>query len=109
MSETKLLPCPFCGGEATIDREDIFCDNCYLSMKIFSRVHNGDAETYDEARTQAINDWNTRKPMDNIVEQLEERKNDSLQLWKQYQLKDDFGKMFAFDESIKIVRKGGIE
>lgn len=69
---TELKRCPFCGGEAIIDREDIFCDNCFLSMRIDSRVINGEAKTYEEARKQTIESWNTRKPMDRIVERLEE-------------------------------------
>ena len=107
MSETKLLPCPFCGGEAIIDREDIFCDNCYLSMRIDSRVHNGDAETYDEARTQAINDWNTRKPMDNIVAELEKAKTSS-----NYEIEGLItrnGYIMGIDKSIDIVKAGGVE
>lgn len=63
-SNIKLLPCPFCGGEAILDREDIFCDYCHLSMKIDDRLYNREAENYEEARTQAIEDWNTRKPME---------------------------------------------
>jgi predicted DsbA family dithiol-disulfide isomerase len=59
--------------EAVLDREDIFCDNCYLSMRIDSRLSNREAETYKEARQQAIETWNTRTPMANIVEKLEER------------------------------------
>ena len=72
MSELKC--CPFCGEEAVLDREDIFCSNCYLSMRIDSRLPNREAETYKEARQQAIETWNTRTPMANIVEKLEELK-----------------------------------
>lgn len=60
-SETQLLPCPFCGGEASLDREDIFCDSCHLSMKIDDRLYNREAENYEEAREQTIEAWNTRK------------------------------------------------
>ena len=71
--DIKLLPCPFCGGEAILDKEDIFCDQCHLSMRIDDRLYNREAENYEEARTQAIEDWNTRKPIDRIVEQLQEK------------------------------------
>lgn len=63
MSETKLKPCPFCGGEARIEHlpwcfdSAVICNNCY-------------ARITDEPLL-AIKAWNTRKPMDNIVSELE--------------------------------------
>lgn len=60
MSKIQLEPCPLCGEEVHIDREDIFCDYCHLSLKIYDRLYNGEAETYEEAREQAIETWNTR-------------------------------------------------
>ena len=56
----ELKKCPFCSGEVMLDREDIFCDNCHLSMRIDDRKYNGEAETYEEAREQAIEAWNNR-------------------------------------------------
>ena len=96
-SDIKLLSCPFCGGEAILDREDIFCDYCHLSMKIDDRLYNREAENYEEARTQAIEAWNTRKPMDRIVEKLEEMKGNPPEL--QY-------RHLVVDECISIVRGG---
>lgn len=105
MKQVSLKPCPFCGGKPVLlkhndeDYYKVFCECCGARQWTFANRTDRDA----------IKNWNTRKPMDNILEKLEEKKNESLQLWKQYQLKDDAGKMFAFDESIKIARKGGIE
>ena len=56
----ELKKCPFCGGEVMLDREDIFCDNCHVSMKIHDRLYNGEAENYAEAREQTIEAWNRR-------------------------------------------------
>ena len=58
----ELLPCPLCGEEVSIDREYIFCDYCHLICRIDDRIYNGEAETYQEARQQAIDCWNTRTP-----------------------------------------------
>lgn len=58
----ELKPCPLCGEEVSIDREYIFCDYCHLICRIDDRIYNGEAETYQEAREQAIKDWNTRTP-----------------------------------------------
>ena len=68
MSEIKLKPCPFCGckniqfWEADNDthRFQIVCMQCF----------NGTDECISEE--VAIEKWNTRKPMANIVEKLEE-------------------------------------
>lgn len=78
MSEIKLLPCPFCGGEATpvycengnrytsnilylSKRGTIKCKKCNLTLpRVYSKV------------SKAIEAWNTRKPMERIVERLEE-------------------------------------
>lgn len=69
MSE-KLLPCPFCGGEARFFQMRITkgirlgyvkCTECGLRLE-------QENCTEDFATAQ----WNTRKPMEKIVERLEE-------------------------------------
>ena len=50
----ELKPCPLCGEAVNIDREYIFCDYCHLICRIDDRIYNGEAETYQEAREQAI-------------------------------------------------------
>ena len=69
MSELKC--CPFCGGEAKISSYDwgysvkeywIYCNPCDCAS---GRYHS---------KEEAINAWNTRTPMANIVEKLEEEK-----------------------------------
>ena len=74
MSEIKLLPCPFCGGEAKIESisnsiGDILlvgykvkCTQCYAST--LPNNYTGDKQ-------EAIKRWNTRKPMERIAEQIE--------------------------------------
>ena len=56
----ELKPCPLCGEAVNIDREYIFCDYCHLICRIDDRIYNGEAETYQEAREQAIESQNTR-------------------------------------------------
>ena len=69
MSELELLPCPFCGGEAKIATYDwghsvkeywIYCNPCDCAS---GRCHSKEG---------AINAWNTRTPMANILKKLEE-------------------------------------
>lgn len=66
MSETKLKPCPFCGGEAKALRNIhnyyiVKCSKCSIST-----LQRG-------KKAEAINAWNTRKPIDRILERLEEK------------------------------------
>lgn len=65
MNNIKIKPCPFCGHEAIlkINREHLYivqCDKCEATSKIC------------ESENEAAEAWNTRKPMDKVVEQLEE-------------------------------------
>lgn len=75
----KLLKCPFCGGEATLkrDQKDDFVE---WSVGCYNRGCVCSAHTYCyDNKDDAIRDWNTRTPMANIVEKLEEMKKDSSQ------------------------------
>ena len=60
----KIKPCPFCGGEA-----DAEWHHGYWGV----RCNNCNAEVIADGMNDAIELWNTRKPMDSIVEQLKER------------------------------------
>lgn len=73
MSEIKLLPCPFCGGEASLkrDQKDDFVE---YSVGCYNRGCVCAAHTYCYYdKEEAIRDWNTRKPMERIIERLEEK------------------------------------
>lgn len=72
MSEIKLLPCPFCGGEASLkrDQKDDFVE---YSVGCYNRGCVCAAHTYCYYdKEEAIRDWNTRKPMERILTRLEE-------------------------------------
>ena len=67
----KLKPCPFCGGNNVgVFKHEYFykshlyaahCYDCHFCLKMV------------ETEEEAIKAWNTRNPMDRIVEQLEEK------------------------------------
>lgn len=59
MSELKLLPCPFCGGEATIDnaggKYQAWCKYCCC-------IHMGE---FYNTEAEAITAWNRRAQPEN--------------------------------------------
>ena len=76
MSDERLLPCPFCGGEAEVittktrqgQTSSVRCSKCSCKVTILKPAYyEGDVEK------DTVEAWNTRKPMERIVEKLEER------------------------------------
>ena len=67
VSEIKLLPCPFCGGEAKLSKS-----GSYAVVSCLNSSCNGNACCYKyDSPQEAIEHWNTRKPMERIIEKLE--------------------------------------
>lgn len=112
MSDTKLKPCPFCGGEAEAKKEiggscwKVKCKQCSCEVGRYW-FHN---------KNHAIIAWNTRKPMDNIVAELEEEKDysyaDMDEYASRYELNlDDCDDWFykGLARAIDIVKAGGME
>lgn len=104
MSEVKIRNCPCCGGKSrfVVDHEHV---NVNCETEIYGYVmctECGLEQGELLAENEAIQAWNTRKPMDDIVERLE--KETKLYV-------DDDGNMgFAIpkNKAIEIV-KGGVE
>lgn len=60
---TELKPCPFCGGEAMLDREEIFCDcgvKIVIPLYVTGKESIGGIPKYEEARQEMIEAWNRR-------------------------------------------------
>lgn len=101
----ELEPCPFCGGEATTSHGSnaagqfffVSCEECGCRTRDFYKWF--DSENYE---IKAVEAWNTRKPIDEIVEQLEELRKP---IPNDYG--EDIGGYLDFDKAIKIVRGGG--
>lgn len=106
----KLKSCPFCGRRPELEYDDdgfayIVCanDGCYVKTDGHS---NADA---------AIKAWNTRKPIDKVIEQLEagiQKMCETICVDDGYEqeIYDAYrqGIYDAFTEAIEIV-KGGVE
>jgi hypothetical protein len=102
-TDAELLPCPFCDGEVEFhpqehhmenfwNKNTIYCPTCDFMMEGVSRL-------------QLFNRWNTRKPMEQIVERLEEEMNNAKNLWDD----DEYytGMANANEYAIDTVRNGG--
>ena len=100
--QNKLLPCPFCGGEAHLT-EFIGLDkkmNYYVECgSVVCGVYP--ETTLFDTQEEAIEQWNTRKPMERIVEQLEDKK------WNIHDWRDKW-RNEIIDECIEVV-KGGVD
>ena len=72
-SDKRLLPCPFCGGEAKLMASAFLSHDAFVMCKSCGAktlIHS--SASRDDAKMNAIKAWNTRKPVDDVVEALEE-------------------------------------
>lgn len=99
MSEIKLKPCPFCGGEAH-KRVGFPLDPDGLEMNMYVvGCKTCDIEfTWLWDEKIAIELWNTRKPMENVIEEITRRDTT-----------DGTVKVFSGKEVIDIIERGGVE
>lgn len=87
----RLKPCPFCGAKLKRDRWG----------EIYKHEANDCILAYYEVYDEDLDEWNTRKPMDRIVERLKE---ESWSLGS-----DDVIEHYCVDllDAIEIVKEGG--
>lgn len=98
----ELKCCPFCGGKAEIRHNVLWY---WVQCKICG-VHSKDSANKD----MVIEQWNTRKPIDRIVEELERLDNMTFS-----RALNENGVFYVplfevrenISESLDIVRKGG--
>lgn len=119
MSEIKLLPCPFCGGEhidysvKTCGRWErkyhvaMYCKdcNCYGARVLITPTESTryDVEKNPKYKKLAIEQWNTRKAFERVVERLEDKRNYSGYIY-------EANYFDGLDEAIEICKEeGGIE
>lgn len=106
MSEIKLLPCPFCGGEAVLDVDElgnwvVRCEKC------FCRTARSISKFFPTIS------WNTRKPMQEIVERLEEERTkydsltDTSKEFSKLISNKYWGMAIGYEDAIAIVREVG--
>jgi Zn ribbon nucleic-acid-binding protein len=94
MSRTKLKLCPFCSGKAKIHYD-------YSNFALVQCSKCGIGTLHKPNEVDAVKDWNTRKPMDKVVEQLEDE-------LRYISLIEGLNYM-EFKEAIDVVKAGGID
>lgn len=105
-SDKRLLSCPFCGGEATIFKMKLgpheygyggMCKNTPFCCSLVA-IH--------KTKEEAIAAWNTRKPMERIVERLEEEsrlaEEEKERLLKQNPIHFDIARGYANSLAVAI-------
>lgn len=63
MSEIKLKPCPFCGGEAHIFIKDgvrVYCEDCECSTMVLVDGKLASGKPYGSALNRVVEKWNRR-------------------------------------------------
>lgn len=119
MSENNLKPCPFCGSN-NIDYSIKTCGsyrgqyhvamyckdcNCYGKRTLIEPTETArwEIEKNSQYKELAMQAWNTRKPIDNILEQLEM----ILDILEDEAIKDHskFGEYYATTRAINIVKE----
>lgn len=100
MSEIKLLPCPFCGGEAELIKRKsnfpyihgVWCIGCNCRT------------SFEKSEEIAIEKWNNRNPVEDVLERLEEEK-EALRTAKQKLSFEMYRSKEAYEKSVLLTEK----
>jgi Lar family restriction alleviation protein len=101
MNEKKPLQCPFCEGEARLQRWRrtygyyVICKKCGCRTPVYQYQY----DSKEKRREDAINTWNTRVPMEKIVERLDVMREKPIELCYDVPL---------ISSIIEIVKEGGL-
>ena len=121
--QNDKLNCPFCNCGAIYEiteREDIvdivpalFCNCCKMIFKVENdSPYLNENETFRYLKEKLHKKFNTRKPMERIVEQLENHKNCYEKVIGQV-IVDNYDinleRVDLMNHAIDIVRKGGVD
>ena len=73
---TEVKKCPFCGGKAVVHVDNgvcVICRECGAHSKCLVDGYS-QGKPGGSAINRVIESWNTRKPVDDVLKQLEELK-----------------------------------
>ena len=114
MSRTKLKLCPFCSGKAKIHYD-------YSNFALVQCSKCGIGTLHKPNEVDGVKEWNTRKPKDKFVEQLDllrekaqKRREEFIELNSNNNviiknIEYERGRVYAFDDAIEVVKDGGLD
>lgn len=119
MSKEELKPCPFCGSKVTVQvipphthKLTKWIPDC--NGKVIIECKCG-CSIMRDTEEEAIIHWNTRKPIEKMVEQLEQQIKQYRTRAGQYEKRGAeieyrrmFSKACSYEHAVKIVKRGGV-
>lgn len=109
MSEIKLLPCPFCGGEAVTHVSNgvsVICTMCGAHSKTLVDSYSQGKPT-GRAVDKVVKAWNNRKPVEDVLNDINAEIDSSDKYIMEY---DDSIEQKVFNSGmrkiLKIVKEG---
>lgn len=104
----KLLSCPFCGGEASLLTHKDLKNRMYYYVECSGNNCLIEPFTYYASdKEEVIKLWNTRKPMERVVERLEETKDKDIVFFppRANNKTAMLGQRIGLDRAIEIVKE----
>lgn len=108
MKDIKLKNCPCCGSglvgymktNKRSTRGYVYCMECGLRTE----TKYDDRNDKKRWKQKAAESWNTRKPMDRIIDKLEDGRNAYADDYFEFRLESSRGGLLAIDTAIEIVK-----
>ena len=97
----KLKKCPFCGGEAELIKRKsnfpyihgVWCIGCNCRT------------SFEKSEEIAIEKWNNRNPVEDVLERLEAERIKYKNEWDTYDDEIAFGQMNGMSNAISIIKE----
>ena len=103
MSKIKLKPCPFCGSEVYIEDLGVEKGDHYYMIQCTNEDCDAATCFGEKNKKDFIKAWNTRKPVDDVLERLKQLKHEEKLLTAE--CAPHIFAVSALREAIKIVKE----
>lgn len=95
-----LKKCPFCGWEVDVKEQTRFCNDKMYYVECRNNLCATMPSTeFCSSEEEAIKSWNTRTPLERVVERLEKEKS-NLTTWA-----EDEAYKLAINKAIEIIKE----
>ena len=107
MSKIKLLPCPLCGEDAIIEHDYDYASHPWYYIECDKCGCKTEYHVDESGKEQAIKEWNTRKPMERIMERLKEEKEKCKEYCGDKLMYENISRSHGIDKAVEIIKEGG--